>query len=92
MRKNIPELVSREISRFQFRDLFRLQALLVFGFPVTGFTSPQVCRFALRDRKLYLLFEQSVLIAVVIQISHSSQLQPGLGIALRVELHHLETV
>ena len=46
----------------------------------------------IRNRKLYFLFEQSMLITVVIEISHAPELQPGLGIALRIELHHPETV
>ena len=36
--------------------------------------------------------EQAMLIAVPVQASKASKLQPGLGIALGVELHHLDSV
>ena len=41
-----PGTGSREISRFQFRALFLLYALLFSGFRVTGFRLPQVWRLA----------------------------------------------
>ena len=41
---------------------------------------------------LCFLSEQSVLVAVVIQMPHSPQRQSGLGVAFRVELHHLDPV
>ena len=34
---------------------------------------------------LYFFFEQTVVIAVVIENAHSSELQPGFGIALRIK-------
>ena len=41
---------------------------------------------------LYRCFEQTVAVAVIIQVTSAPQLQPGLGVALRVEFHQLQPV
>ena len=41
---------------------------------------------------LYFLLKQSVLVAVVIEISSATQLQAGFGVTFGIELDHLHTV